>query len=58
MKISANLLYQGYEVKIGANHYPIKEVKQEHGLTRIIYQNKKGIMKSKSYSANDLVTIK
>lgn len=57
MQVSANLLSPGLKIRVGKNAYELLEVKQELGLTRVIYKTAKGVMRSKTYRSNDSVKI-
>lgn len=57
MIVSINLLTPGVKVKFGQSVYLIEEVHYQDGLTRILYKNARGVMRSKSYNSNDKVKI-
>lgn len=57
MKVSANLLSPGVELKLGRNKYEVIEVKKEGSITRVLYKNKNGTLRTKAYFPNDYVQI-
>lgn len=58
MLVTANLLSKGIKIIVGRNQYEIMEVNQAPGLTRVSYKNAKGVLRSKTYNANDKVNIR